>query len=344
MTDFKPTITSNSSILGLVSVIIPTHNRAHIIIETLDSVKNSTYRPLEIIVVDDGSTDDTETVLTNWARELKGGDAVTFKLISQAKGRSASAARNRGFVEAQGEFIHFLDSDDCLVPEAYEIFVAAFHDHPACGYVWAGWQGCDSSAMQSTLKQLTGQGKTAGVEVHDCAGGLWSGVFKREIFAEVGLLDERLVVMEDWEFQSRVVAANVKIRQLWRTLIVTRNGLGSGRLSSSRETSDNVRNTLGGIEGILDRLKNLKIESQRRRCLRKRLNRAFWDEYVISVKLADHALAARSMAGLKKTMQYDAGRKQILKQLPILFLYLIGLGKQADDLFRWRSRAKHSMS
>jgi glycosyltransferase involved in cell wall biosynthesis len=101
---------------GLVSVIIPTYNRAAIIQEALDSVYQQTYRPIEVIVVDDGSSDGTENIVKTWAEGHKVESGFTVEYLSQ-KNMGAQAARNRGTCASQGQFIQFLDSDDLLLKE-----------------------------------------------------------------------------------------------------------------------------------------------------------------------------------------------------------------------------------
>lgn len=92
----------------LVSVIIPTYNRAATLKRTIDSALAQTYRPLEVIVVDDGSADGTETVMRSYGDRIHG--------IVQANG-GPSAARNAGAKAAKGEWLAFLDSDDVWRPE-----------------------------------------------------------------------------------------------------------------------------------------------------------------------------------------------------------------------------------
>lgn len=92
----------------LVSVIIPTFNRASTLKRTVDSALAQTHSPLEVIVVDDGSTDGTETVIRSYGERIRG--------IAQPNG-GPSAARNTGAAAAQGEWLAFLDSDDVWKPE-----------------------------------------------------------------------------------------------------------------------------------------------------------------------------------------------------------------------------------
>ena len=101
----------------LVTVLLPVHNRAGPLAEAVQSCIDQTWRPIEILVVDDGSTDDLRSALRQF------GDQV--RLIHKRNGGVASA-RNLGLREARGDFIQFLDSDDLLVPDAVENAVAAF--------------------------------------------------------------------------------------------------------------------------------------------------------------------------------------------------------------------------
>src|SRR5690606_31994309 len=98
---------------GLVSVIIPTYNRSGLLLEALDSLARQTYRPIEAIVVDDGSSDDTPEAVNRWISGLVSGDGLRVRYHRQSN-KGAPSARNRGLIESRGEFIQFLDSDDLL--------------------------------------------------------------------------------------------------------------------------------------------------------------------------------------------------------------------------------------
>ena len=99
-----------------VSIIIPAYNHADLLGEALESVFAQTYRNFEIIVVDDGSTDDTASLLKPLSEQ------GVIRYIYQQK-QGVSAARNRGIVEANGRYIAFLDSDDLFEPDKLEIQV-----------------------------------------------------------------------------------------------------------------------------------------------------------------------------------------------------------------------------
>jgi hypothetical protein len=101
----------------LVTILIPVYNRAGPVIEAVQSCIDQTWRPIEILVVDDGSTDDPASALAPFG--------ATVRIVHKPNGGVASA-RNLGIREARGDFIHFLDSDDLLCPAAIERKIAAF--------------------------------------------------------------------------------------------------------------------------------------------------------------------------------------------------------------------------
>ncbi len=126
-----------STLNPLVSIIIPTYNRAHLIGETLQSVLDQTYQNWECIVVDDLSTDNTDEVLKSWTE--KDNRFKYFKRHREPKG--APTCRNIGLDKAEGEYVMFLDSDDLLADFCLERRVKKFKEN----------QNCDFLAFQSVL-------------------------------------------------------------------------------------------------------------------------------------------------------------------------------------------------
>jgi len=109
--------------VDLVSVIIPTYNRDQYVADALDSVWVQSYRPLEVVVVDDGSTDDTETVVDEWITAHQSDEFEATYGYQENSG--APSARNHGLRETTGGWVKFLDSDDILHPESIERQVEA---------------------------------------------------------------------------------------------------------------------------------------------------------------------------------------------------------------------------
>ena len=119
----------------LLSVIIPTYNRAALLPNAVSSAALQTQDPAQIVVVDDGSTDETPSVLAR----LQG-----VEWVSQAN-RGPSAARNGGMERARGGFIAFLDSDDAWDPEFLSTLVSLLRENQDVGFAFANWRGADAS-------------------------------------------------------------------------------------------------------------------------------------------------------------------------------------------------------
>jgi len=116
---------------GLVSTIIPVYNRAGMIRETVQSVLDQTYRPIEIVLVDDGSTDGTLDELNRLAEESP--DIIR---VAHRDNGGPGLARETGRLLASGEFIQYLDSDDLLLPRKFDVQVSALRANPDCGIAY----------------------------------------------------------------------------------------------------------------------------------------------------------------------------------------------------------------
>jgi glycosyltransferase involved in cell wall biosynthesis len=119
---------------GLVSVIIPTHNRARLIGQAIESALGQTYPNVEVVIADDGSSDDTRAVVESFGPRVK---------YVRQMNAGVSAARNFGMRHARGEFIAFLDSDDGWRPWKIEAQLSALQRHSAAGLVWTDMSAVD---------------------------------------------------------------------------------------------------------------------------------------------------------------------------------------------------------
>ena len=119
----------------MISVIIPCYNHGHTIGRTLDAVLAQTSKDIEIVVVNDGSTDDSGDVLDRYRGKIRRFDQ---------KNLGGPAARNRGFGESKGDFVIFCDADVILRPDALEKMRAALEAHPEAAYAYSsfrfGWK------------------------------------------------------------------------------------------------------------------------------------------------------------------------------------------------------------
>jgi len=179
-----------------VSVVIPTFNRAGVVVRAIDSVLSQTRPPDELVVVDDGSTDET-------AARLRA-EFPRVRLIRQAN-RGVSAARNAGVRATTGEWIALLDSDDEWLPNKLERQLAGIDDETMLCHTDEIWirRGRRVNPMKKH-KKLGGR-----IFMHclpRCAISPSSALLRRRLFDTVGFFDEDLPACEDYDFWLRVTA------------------------------------------------------------------------------------------------------------------------------------------
>jgi glycosyltransferase involved in cell wall biosynthesis len=182
-----------------ISAIIPTYNYGRFLREAIDSVLAQTYPVLELIVVDDGSTDDTPQILASY------GDRV--RAIFQTNG-GVGVARNRGIAQARGEYVAFLDSDDVWLSRKLEKEIALFDADPDLGLVHSGAETFDNSG-KTLVVSLSGMEGWIGPELlrldQTVIAAPGSGtIVPKRIAEEIGGFDPELQPSEDWDFCYRI--------------------------------------------------------------------------------------------------------------------------------------------
>ena len=193
-----PSPSTDSSRAPLVSVVIPTWNRAHYLETALASALAQTLREREILVVDDGSTDDTPRVLDSHAGAIR---------VVRQEHLGVAAARNRGIAEARGEWVAFLDSDDAWEPEALERMIAAARAHPEAGLVTLRAQAmsADGTLLGRTYgKHSSGPWFTTESLLTGDGGGVLTPMVERSLYLELGGFDESLRSAEDVDMWLRL--------------------------------------------------------------------------------------------------------------------------------------------
>ena len=205
---------------GLVSVIVPSYNRADLIAETLQSVREQSHRPIELIVVDDGSTDNTAEVVRNFARQ--DGPGFATKYICQ-ENQGAPAARNRGLVESHGEFIQFLDSDDLLKPDKLREQVRAMRQGPDVQLVFSRWQWLEQGDTPRTQSWRAGFRADLGRLLDFMLGAdprqtlpvsTGNTLYRRDLCVRAGPWETALVRMQDRLYNLRVLLLGAPCRYL----------------------------------------------------------------------------------------------------------------------------------
>ncbi len=187
-----------------VSVIIPTHNYGRFIEEALESVLAQTYRDLEVVVVDDGSTDDTRERV----RAL--GPRVTYLY---QPGAGAAAARNRGIQHSRGAYVAFLDEDDVWLPRRVERTVAALEGDPEAGVAYT-WQALTDEAGRPLPQAWmpAHEGEVLDVLLLGCFLLPSMVTVRRACLDRVGRFDAGLRLVEDWDLFLRLALAGYRFR------------------------------------------------------------------------------------------------------------------------------------
>jgi len=173
-----------------VSVIIPTYNRAHLIERAIQSVLNQTYQDFEIIIVDDGSTDNTEEVIKEFQEKDK-----RVRYIKHNTNKGGNTARNTGLKSIKGEYVAFLDSDDEWLPKKIEKQLEVFKNSKdrKLGFVYCGAFFIKEDSKEKITEILP---KKRGylfkelLERNCITGGGSSNLIKKEVFEKCGNFDE----------------------------------------------------------------------------------------------------------------------------------------------------------
>lgn len=185
----------------LVSVIIPTYNCARYITEAIESVLNQTCKDFEIIIIDDGSTDNTGNIINDYIEKN-----YTIKYFYQ-KNKGPAAARNNGLSKARGEYIAFLDSDDIWLPEFLHKLVSKIESNPETGFIYCGCLFV-SAEREIIPDYIRRNYFVRGNIVLDlfCNYFLMTGsvVIRKQCLDKVGYFNEKLLVGEDYDLFLRV--------------------------------------------------------------------------------------------------------------------------------------------
>lgn len=189
----------------LVSVVMPTRNRPALTLKAAQSVLTQTYRPLELIVVDDGSTDDTVSVLQDWASGIRAAKDFKVSIIKQRM-QGAPVARNTGCAAAHGEFIQFLDSDDILHPEKIQIQADALQNYSNYNFALCKYTQVTTEWTQKrgTVESPIALEFIDEVSVFTVPKTVWCCLYRREIIDANGPWNSELVRWQDWEYTSRM--------------------------------------------------------------------------------------------------------------------------------------------
>lgn len=182
-----------------ISVIVPAYNQAHFLRDALNSVLEQDYENFELIVVDDGSTDDTRSTVHELSDER-----ISYHRQDNA---GLSAARNAGMRMSSGSFLTFLDADDMFLPSKLSIMLDAFSNEPSLGFV-AG-QAIPINERGERVGRVFDRGLPEPIERFLLGNPFHVGsvMLRREWKERVGYFDEDLRSYEDWDYWIRLALA-----------------------------------------------------------------------------------------------------------------------------------------
>ncbi|MFP4845637.1 glycosyltransferase family 2 protein [Winogradskyella sp. PE311] len=213
---------------GLVSVIIPTFNRAAIIRETLDSLIAQTYERWECLIIDDGSTDDLELLVAKYTQR---DNRFRFYKRPKEKQKGANACRNYGFEKSNGEFVNWFDSDDIMHPDFLKLRIKtlvkdATLDFCCCVYSTFTDHSDRANLGNKAIHPLIYQSHNY-IEDYLLNGLSFitdSVVWKRKFLDDKTLFDEGMFRAQEWDFHFRMLTHNPKYIYLKDVLFYLRRG------------------------------------------------------------------------------------------------------------------------
>lgn len=297
---------------GLISVIVPVYNVEKYLAESLESIAGQTYRNLEILVVDDGSTDGSGAICDEFAKR-----DPRFRVYHKPNGGAASA-RNLALREARGEYLAFVDSDDVLEADAYAFMVQELEAHrvDVVQGAFVDWYA-DESVQQVILdepRQFTAQ-EYMERYTYDWTGGLlWDKLYRRKLFDGVFFEEGHIIDDEFFTYQGIMNASSIRY--------VPRIVYHYRKRRSSVTISDATQKRI-----IMDKLDYLV---KRRRNVLARfpaLRQAFDYHYLTMLVLLaqEHAATKESIEETKRLLKAYAGEGKCCKMELALFRKLVWL-------------------
>jgi glycosyltransferase involved in cell wall biosynthesis len=228
-----------------VSVVIPSYNAARFLPLAIESILTQSVPPHEVIIVDDGSTDDTSAVLAAL-------DAASVRVIHQPN-RGPAAARNTGIAAATGDLVALLDADDIALPQRLAIQIAALGKDPDLALVSSGYEWIDEAGQQlpwpyhswrhyPDLNQLR-------TWLFDCPIVPSATMLRRSAWSSVGGFSEHLIGPEDWEFWMRLALSGQ--RMAWNPEVLCHYRRVSASVSGSAYRM--AEHSIMALEGIVAR-------------------------------------------------------------------------------------------
>ena len=293
----------NSTDQPLVSVIIPCFNHGHHLPDAINSLLSQKYPALEIIVVDDGSTDSTAEAASHY------GDRIRYVYRNNG---GLSAARNSGVQVARGDFLHFLDADDYVPAGWYDKIVTAVTAQPSGDVYHGGWCYVDAQGNeQGRIHPIPIQGDPLAALLQGNRFPCHAALVRRSAANRAGLFKEQLRACEDWDFWIRVAAAGGSFISVPESYVIYRRYPGS-------MSTDHRRMWNAGLEVLGDARAAISGSEHYERAVD--LGKAQWRRYCFK----------RLLQGMQRATWMQRSRKAyeaIRQDPPLLSMFAVEVGR-----------------
>lgn len=275
----------------LISVVIPTYNRAHLVLDSLNSVYQQLHRPLELIVVDDGSTDNTAVVVRDWANAIADKSFSVRYIHQQNKG--GNSARNRGIEEASGTFVAFLDSDDLWHPSKLVKQAAILLHNENVGGVYCGLRHVfiETGVVQDPSPREYLQGSLLSqMLICDVTAPTSTYLVRASAFDRVDRFDEQLQARQDWDMWIRL-ASKYEIAAVPEVLVDFREHAGD-------RTASNPQKEIAAYQTIMKKYASLRqqqpffVQQQAQASFYRRMGRVHFHQKISLKKALGYQMRA----------------------------------------------------
>lgn len=238
---------------AMVSVIVPVFNGERFLAETLDSLRAQTFSAWEALLVDDGSSDGTASLMSKYARE-----EPRFKVLKHDQNYGLSAARNTGIAQATGEWVALLDGDDVWIPSKLERQLSIAKDNAKANFLFCNYWVWDGTTTLRTRYQKKRRFPAGDVSRELRRFNLFapsSVVIKKETLSKAGPFDPELRAVEDWDMWLRIAEGRIYALGVWEPQFKYRVWGGNMSANSARLLGWAVRvlekgvaRSIGGVQ------------------------------------------------------------------------------------------------
>ena len=242
----------------LVSIIIPTYNRAHLIEDTLDSIRKQSYDNWECIIVDDGSTDDTEKRLDTY---IKKDSRFKFYKRPETMPKGANACRNFGFEKSRGDYINWFDSDDIMEPNKLEVQVKILEhdlDIPYCICQTKWIDKTTGAFLGLRAKQISSNQRFEDYILYNIFWSILAPLWRRRFLEEHDLtFDETLHQSQEYDFHIKALSINTNYKAIDDALVAMfrhDNNMSNNIYASDLKIESNLKVKDKILDNCLDKI------------------------------------------------------------------------------------------